>query len=105
MQKFKSRKFWLAVGTVFSIAIAAATGVTIDPAAIAGIVVVISTYIVGQGIVDKSVGTAQVQGAFDTGRLQLEMYAKNLETEFARVTNELEVTQAAVQLTVVPDDE
>ena len=103
MQKFKSRKFWLAVGTVFSVAIAAATGIQIDPAALAGIIVVISTYIGSQAIVDKSVGAEQVRGAFDTGRLQLEMYAKNLEVEFAKVTNDLEVMTAAATLTVVPD--
>lgn len=105
MQKFKSRKFWLAVGTVFSIAIAAATGVTIDPAAIAGIVVVISTYIVGQGLVDKSVGEAQVVGMLDVGKAQLTQYAQNLEAQLAEVTNQLEVTEAAVKLTVVPDAE
>ena len=101
MQKFKSRKFWLAVGTVFSIAIAAATGITIDPAAIAGIVVVISTYIVGQGLVDKSVGAAQVAGAFDAGKIQMELYARNLEAELAQVTAQLQGPPA--ELTSVPD--
>ncbi len=105
MQKFKSRKFWLAVGTVFATAIAAATGVDIDPAALAGIIVVISTYIGSQAIVDKSVGAEQVKGAFDTGRLQLELYAKQLEEQFAAVTQELEVQKAATQLVAVPDEE
>ena len=105
MQKFKSRKFWMAVGTVFSIAIAAATGIQIDPAALAGIVLVISTYIVGQGIVDKGVGTAQVHGAFDAGKIQMELYARNLEEQLKQVTATLEVTEKAAQLTVVPDVE
>jgi len=90
---------------VFSIAIAAVTGVEVDPAAIAGIVLVISTYIVGQGLVDKPVGQAQVEGSLNVGKLQLELYAKNLEAQFAEVTNELEVTKAAVELTAVPDVE
>ncbi|KKL69759.1 hypothetical protein LCGC14_2111730 [marine sediment metagenome] len=94
MNRFKSRKFWLAVGTVFSIAIAELTGYDVDPAAIAGVVFVISTYIVGQGIVDKSVGTAQVMGALDVGKAQLEAYARNLEQELAKLADELEVEKA-----------
>lgn len=105
MNRFKSRKFWLAVGTVFATAIAAATGIDIDPAALAGIIVVISTYIGSQAIVDKSVGQAQVQGAFDTGKLQLELYAKQLEAQFTEVTQELEVMKAAATLVAVPEVE
>jgi hypothetical protein len=103
MSKFKSRKFWIAVGTVFSIAIAEGTGYDLSPETIAGIILVVSTYIIGQGIVDKSVVTAQVQVAGDVGRAQLELYARNLEEQLKVVVAELEINKAAVQLTLVPD--
>lgn len=105
MNKFKSRKFWLAVGTVFSIAIAELTGYDLDPATIAGIIVVISTYIVGQGIVDKSVTTEQVKVAGDIGRAQLEMYAKNLEEQLKAVVGQLQAEQVVETLVAVDSDE
>ena len=40
--------------------------------------------------VDKNVVKAQVQGAMDTGKLQLELYARNLEQELEKVTAQLE---------------
>ena len=102
MSKFKSRKFWIAIGTVFSIAIAEATGYDVSPEAIAGIILVVSTYIVGQGIVDKSVVTAQVQVAGDIGRAQLELYARNLEEQLKSVANDLEIQKAAAELPRLP---
>ena len=94
MNRFKSRKFWLAVGTVFSIAIAEATGVEVDPAAIAGIVLTISAYIASQAIVDKSVVTAQVVGALDVGRAQLTQYAASLEVQVKALADDLDVEKA-----------
>ena len=90
--RLKSRKFWIAIGTVFSIAIAELTGVEIDPAAIAGIVLVVATYVVGQGIVDQGafqVASASVYAASEVGKLQLEVYVRNLETQLADLVNKL----------------
>ena len=98
MSKFKSRKFWIAVGTVFSFAIAEATGYDVSPETIAGIILVVSSYIIGQGLVDKSVVTAQVIGATDVGRAQLELYARNLEEQLKVVVNDLDVQKAAAEL-------
>ena len=102
MSKFRSRKFWIAIGTVFSIAIAEATGYDVSPEAIAGIILVVSTYIVGQGIVDKSVVTAQVIAASDVGRAQLELYARNLEEQLKTVVNDLEIQKVAAELPRLP---
>ena len=44
-----------------------------------------ATYMFGQGIVDKAVVTEQVKVAGDTGRLQLELYAKNLEAQLTKL--------------------
>jgi len=83
MSKLNSRKFWVAVGTVFSIALFELTGYDLAPEAIAGIVIAISSYVVSQGIVDKSVVTKQVEVANDVGRAQLEAYARRLEAELS----------------------
>ncbi len=104
MQKFKSRKFWLAVGTVFSIAIAAATGVTIEPAAIAGIVVMATGYVVAQGNVDKGFVVEQIKVQGDVGRARIEGYAKQLEEELTKVMAQLEYAQGPA-LTPVPEEE
>lgn len=90
---------------MFSLAIAELTGIEIDPATIGGIIVVISTYIVGQGLVDKSVVTAQVAAASDIGRAQVEQYAKNLEDQLTAVLGQLKDEQIVEGLTSAPDIE
>jgi hypothetical protein len=74
----------------------------VSPEAIAGIILVVSTYIVGQGIVDKSVVAAQVIVAGDVGRAQLELYARNLEEQLKSVVNDLEIQKAAAELPRLP---
>ncbi len=105
MSKFKSRKFWIAVGTVFSIAIAEAFGYDISPEAIAGLVITASSYLFAQGLVDKNVVTKQVEVAGDVGRATVEMYAKNLELQLEEVTANLETMVDATQLIAVPEIE
>ena len=83
--KLTSRKLWLAVGAVVSLLIAEFTGVSVSPEAIAGVAFLVGTYILGQGLVDKSVVTEQVKVAGDTGRLQMELYARNLESQLEEI--------------------
>jgi len=83
--KLTSRKLWVAIGSVFSILIAELFGVSVSPEALAGIAFLAGTYILGQGLVDKSVVTEQVKVAGDTGRLQMELYARNLETQLEEI--------------------
>ena len=103
MSKFKSRKFWIAVGTVFSIALAEALGVSISPEAIAGIVVLATGYLFAQGNVDKGYvqETLKIQG--DIGRARIEQYAKQLEQELEKVMAQLEYASAGP--VAVPDEE
>ena len=79
--KLSSRKLWVAIGSVVSILIAEFCGVNVSPEAIAGVAFLAATYIFGQGLVDKSVVSEQVKVAGDTGRLQMELYARNLEQQ------------------------
>ena len=99
MSRLKSRKLWIAIGSVASIFIAEQWGVNVSPEAIAGVVIVAVGYIFGQGIVDKNVVTEQVKAAGDVGKAQLEAYARNLETQLTAVTNQLQQEE----LTVVPN--
>ena len=102
--KFKSRKFWIAVGTVFSIAISEWLGVDVAPEAIAGLVVAASSYMFAQGIVDKGVVSKQVAVAGDTARLQMQLYITNLEAQLEDLVSEANWEQAPDQgLTIVPD--
>ncbi len=80
-QKLKSRKLWIAIGSVVSILIAEFFGVQVSPEAIAGIAFLAGTYILGQGLVDKSVITKQVEVAGDAGKLQLQLYVRRLEEQ------------------------
>ena len=81
MNKFKSRKLWVAIAGAASLFAADYFGVDISPETILGIAGVAGAYIFGQGIVDKSVVTKQVEVAGDVGRAQLELYARNLENQ------------------------
>ena len=94
--KLASRKLWVAIGSVVSILIAELFGVNVSPEAIAGVAFLAGTYIFGQGLVDKSVVTEQVKVAGDTGRLQMELYARNLETQLE------EIMAITPEMSVVP---
>ena len=83
--KLASRKLWVAIGSVLAILIAEFTGVNVSPEAIAGVAFLAATYIFGQGLVDKSVVSEQVKVAGDTGRLQMELYARNLESQLEEI--------------------
>ena len=83
--KLASRKLWVAIGSVLAILIAEFTGVNVSPEAIAGVAFLAATYIFGQGLVDKSVVSEQVKVAGDTGRLQMELYARNLEQQLEEI--------------------
>jgi len=78
-----------------SLLIAEFTGVQVSPEAIAGIAFLAGTYILGQGLVDKSVVTEQVKVAGDVGRIQVEGYARQLEAQ-------LEQIMAPAELAAVP---
>lgn len=97
--KLASRKLWVAIGSVVSILIAEFLGIQVSPEAIAGVAFLAGTYIFGQGLVDKSVISEQVKVAGDTGRLQLELYARNLEAQLEQVM------EPAPELAVVPPAE
>ena len=90
MQKLKSRKFWLVIGAAVSLVLAESFDVQVNPEAIAGLAFIIGTYVFGQGMVDKAVVTKQVEIAGDVGRAQLELYARNLETQLAAVTAQIQ---------------
>ena len=92
MQKLKSRKFLITVATGIGIVLAQAFGVALDPEVIAGIVLLASSYVFGQGIVDKGVGSEQVKAQGDAEKLQLTLYARNLE---AQLTSLMEPAPAA----------
>ena len=81
MQKMKSRKLWVTIATGVGVVLAQAFGVALEPEVIAGVVLLASSYIFGQGIVDKGVTTEQVKVAGDVGRIQVEAYARNLEAQ------------------------
>ena len=83
--KLKSRKLWVAIGSVVSILIMEFAGVSVSPEAIAGVAFLAATYIFGQGLVDKSVVSEQVRVAGDAGKLQLQLYARNLEQELEKL--------------------
>ena len=83
--KLASRKLWVAIGSAASILIAEFFGVSVSPEALASVAALAVAYIFGQGIVDKSVVSAQVQVAGDTGRLQMELYARNLEQQLEQI--------------------
>ena len=83
--KLSSRKLWVAIGSVIALLVAEFTGVSVSPEAIAGVAFLAATYIFGQGLVDKSVVTEQVKVAGDTGRLQMELYARNLESQLEQI--------------------
>lgn len=85
LSKLKSRKLWVAVGTVVSILAADLFGIEIAPEAIAGLAVIVATYLGGQSFIDKSVVTAQVANAGDIARAQVENYARNLEAELEKL--------------------
>ena len=110
MQKLKSRKLWIAIGGVASILIAAYSGVEIDPEALAGLAFIVGTYVFGQALVDKDVVAEQVKVAGDAGKLQLQLYARNLEQELAAVMAPSQIgvgaeTVQSGQLVPVPDIE
>ncbi len=90
MKKLNSRKFWVAIGTILSVLIAEFAGIDISPEALGAIVLGSATYVIGQGIVDKSVVTEQVKVMGDTGKLQLELYAKNLEEQLTKTMAQIE---------------
>ena len=91
--KLKSRKLWVALGSVASILIAEFFGATVSPEAIAGVAVLATSYIFGQGIVDKSVASETVRVQGDVARLQVELYARNLEKELAKFAAEPGVSE------------
>ena len=98
MSKFKSRKFWIAVGTVFSIALAEGLGVSVTPEAIAGIVVLVTGYLFAQGNVDKGFVVEQIKVQGDVGRAQVTQYAKQLEQELEKVMAQLEYASSGPEL-------
>jgi uncharacterized membrane protein len=99
--KLTSRKLWVAIGAVISLLIAEFTGVSVSPEAIAGIAFLVGTYILGQGLVDKDVMSEQVKVAGDTGRLQMELYARNLEQQLEQIIGEPAEPESG--LSVVPE--
>ncbi len=93
MNRFKSRKFWLTIAAAVSLVLAETFDIHVAPEAIAGLAFIVGTYVFGQGMVDKSVVTAQVNGALDVGKAQLELYARQLEEQLKNMTAELEIEQ------------
>ena len=88
VSKLNSRKFWVAIGSMLSIILAELFGLDMSPEAIAGLIVMASSYVFAQGLVDKWVVTAQVKASSDVGRIQVEMYAKTLEEELKQLISD-----------------
>ena len=98
----KSRKFWVTIGSILSIIVAELFGFDVSPAATAGLIVMASSYVFAQALVDKSVQTAQVVATSDVGRIQVEMYAKQLEEQVNQLVAASVVDQA-VSIKSMPD--
>ena len=101
MNKLKSRKLWIAIGGVGSILIASFFGVQVDPEALGAIAFIIGTYVFGQALVDKDVVAKQVDVAGDAGKLQLQLYARNLEQQLTDLMAPSQIG-AAAEATLVP---
>ena len=101
--KFKSRKFWITIGTAVSLVVAQIFEIEVDPAAIAGLAAIIGTYVFSQGLVDKQVVSTQVAVAGDIGRAQLEQYARSLEGQLKVVSEDLEtIVEASTLINPTP---
>jgi len=87
MERLKSRKLWVTVGTIVSVIAAEGFGVNIDPQAIVGLAGIVIAYVAGQSWVDKNATTAAVTGEFDVARAQLLAYARRLEAELAAIND------------------
>ena len=90
LDKLRSRKFWVMVGSVIGMIIGELSGIEIDPAAIAGLGIIVSSYLISQGIVDKSKVAEETKVAGDIAKANAIMYARNLEQQLARITQETE---------------
>ena len=84
-EKLQSRKLWIAIGGVISILILEFSGVAVAPEAIAGLAAILATYVFGQSLVDRNVVAEQVKVQGDAGKLQLQLYARNLEQELEKL--------------------
>ncbi len=103
-QKLKSRKLWVAIGALLSVLVAEFTGIQLPPEAYGSLTLIVVTYILGQGLVDKSVNTKQVEVGGDAGKLQLQLYVRRLEEQL-EVIFDMNAPQdeAATVLEIVPD--
>jgi len=54
MNKLKSRKFWLAFGSILAIFLTEIIGIDLDPEALKAIVWAVAAYIIGEGAVDTA---------------------------------------------------
>ncbi len=87
MNRFKSRKFWIAVGIILSAVLAELFGIEVEPEVLATIAFMGASYVFAQGNIDKAVQQAQVEGALDVSKIQLQQYAANLEAQLLKVGN------------------
>ena len=85
MEKLKSRKLWIAIGGALSVLLTELFGIDIAPEAIGGLVLIVGSYIFGQGWVDKKQVEAEVQAFGQEAYVELVRYARGLEVKLAEV--------------------
>lgn len=82
-EKFKSRKFWVMMGSVVALVVAELTGYTIDPQAIAGLGAIVVVWLGGQSYIDKGKVISETKVAGEIGKVQAIAYARQLEQQLA----------------------
>lgn len=88
MEKLKSRKFWVMMGSVVALVVAEITGYQVDPQAIAGLGAIVVVWLGGQSYIDKATVTEETRAAGEVGKLQAIAYARALEKQLADLTAE-----------------
>ena len=82
-EKFKSRKFWVMLGSIVALVVTEFTGYQVNPEVIAGLGAVIVVWLGGQSYVDKGKVTSETKVAGDIGKVQAIAYARQLERQLA----------------------
>lgn len=81
MEKLKSRKFWVAIISAVAVAFADQFGIALDGETVLGFVGIVSSYLVGQSIVDKQ----KVQAEVAAQVVNLNQYIQGLHAVLAKV--------------------
>jgi len=86
MEKLKSRKFWVMMGSVAALLIAEFTGYQVDPQALASLGAIVVVWLGGQSYIDKGKVIEETRAVADLSKVQAIAYARQLEEELARIS-------------------